>query len=170
MSMELDNRAKKIIILFGICLIGYGMYSLVIADTLMAYQENTQLRKELVRRDSLLLGFMNREGESLKGGKMEPAPDENVRESILRLVASSRDRDINLLLVEETGTETIGDYMLHTEILRLEGSFIGLTRFVYLIESQMHMARIISLKMETVMDRSSKTEKLVTEIIIQSIQ
>lgn len=62
------------------------------------------------------------------------------------------------------------EYLIQTNIVKIEGNFCLLLKFIYLLEQKYQIGKIISISFSKELDRKLKKEKLFTTLYIQNIK
>lgn len=170
----MSYRKKNIILLFGSLLFAVIVYRAALSKTVNLYREGNKLEEQLAQLDkapeelAALRSHVNRlESCFSDTGNLMISPQQRLLEAISSYCSSNK---VVLKDFPQPLVATAQDYMVETNIITLEGSFIKLLKLVYQLEQQYQAGRVSSLHFLSRREPRTKELLLSVKIYIQNIK
>jgi hypothetical protein len=167
------NKKKFYFLLGGSFLFILISYKLAVSKTIDAFHQKKDLTEKILMADNApqeIAGLKIRVEElnNILGAKSGHTNDFHIQ--ILNV--SSTYSQKNNIVIKNYPEEHVfqeNDYILRTNILTVEGRFLGLLRFLYFMERQNEIGKIVSSNFYMEKEKYSRKKNLFLKLYIQNI-
>lgn len=163
-------KKKKLFLLIVFVLLAAVAYKRSFKVTLEQLELNEQLQADKVRAENSLQTLKQKSIQLNQINSIigkENIPNEIVQHSFLNFLQSTESK-LRVEHIEEVYLYKHPDFMINTNKITLNGNYLEATSFIHQFESKFDLGRLVSLKMIKSLNRSTRSNELLTTMYFQN--
>jgi hypothetical protein len=168
----MPSKQKKQLLIAGGLLVLFLCYFLALEPTLAAFSLNKELNKNTLidvneKKINQVKAKLTQVEENLKSNENDPS---QLRKRIVsQITTASAQLGIRIINIPEESIVQKEDYTLINNTIEVQGGFEKLNQLMHQLEREVSVAKVVSSKFETRLNRISKKNELVLTLYFQSI-
>lgn len=173
MLTRLTYKYKFFVLIVFIMLASILIYRMAISKTIDKYGQCNKLKIDLEMINDAPQRIANIQIKLKRIENVIGSIDPTIQnqEAIFELVSNYCNQNhATLIEISNPVLTEKGDFLIETHRIELEGSFIKLNRFIYLLEQKYNIGHVVSVRFQTKQNRKTKRVRLHATVYIQNIK